>query len=148
MDAQPLKPDVMILIGLLLAWVSALLLFTPVFELMTSAPADVAKVGVATLGDLHDLCQSSLGGVGRLDDQEFRRGCSQVQTLLVFSYVGLIVGVGLLVGGGIMKRHWGWEMLWYVGVALFCFAVFLLYASYHIVAIPIPGGSAYQGRFF
>ena len=39
MDAESLKPDAMILVGLIGAWLGALLLFTPIYAVMTESPA-------------------------------------------------------------------------------------------------------------
>ena len=148
MDANSLKPDALLLIGLVLAWVAALLLFTPVYEVLTTAPTDIVQIGVVTLADLKEYCASSLGSVSRLVDQEARRACSFVGIIVAFSYLALAVGIGMLVTGAIMKQHWGSETAWYVGFAIAALLIFMLFASYHIVAVPIPGGTTYQGRFF
>ena len=136
MDAESLKPDAMILVGLIGAWLGALLLFTPIYAVMTESPASLAEFGAFTLGDLDDLCDSSLGTWGRMIDQE------------VFSYLAVAIGVALLVGGFLLKQSWGAELGWYVGFGVVLVFVFVLFASYHIEAIPVADGVMYQGRFF
>lgn len=148
MDANSLKPHALILIGLVLAWLAALLLFTPVYEVLTTPPTEIVKIGVVTLADLKEYCASSLGSLSRLVDQEARRACSFVGTIVIFSYLALVVGVGMLVTGAIMKQQWGSETAWYVGFAIVAALIFVLFASYHIVATAVPGGTTYQGRFF
>lgn len=148
MDAESLKPDAMILVGLIGAWLGALLLFTPIYAVMTESPASLAEFGAFTLGDLDDLCDSSLGTWGRMIDQEVRQSCSRVGALLVFSYLAVAIGVALLVGGFLLKQSWGAELGWYVGFGVVLVFVFVLFASYHIEAIPVADGVMYQGRFF
>ena len=148
MDVASHKPDVLLTVGLFLAWLSALLLFTPLMQVMTWPTEEIASVGAASLADLHELCGSSLGSLTRALDEGTRRDCSRIQALVVTLYLALVAGVALLVSGMVTKEHWGTGTVWYVGLALFCLVVFLLYASYHIVAIPISGGTAYRVTFF
>ena len=99
-------------------------------------------------GGQPELCGSSIGSLTRAFDAGARRDCSRIQVLLVTLYLALIAGVALLISGIVTKQQWGAETFWYVGMALFCIFVIFLYASYHIVAIPISGGTTYRGTFF
>jgi len=147
-DVTSHKPDILIAVGLFLTWLSVLVLFTPLLQVMTWPTEQIARVGTASLADLHEVCGSSIGSLTRAFDAGARRDCSRIQVLLVTLYLALIAGVALLISGIVTKQQWGAETFWYVGMALFCIFVIFLYASYHIVAIPISGGTTYRGTFF